>query len=95
MSKEVLDVVERSIALLVMVAGGTTVFVKMFEWLKARDKEKSVGISKVIELMEKDKKFEASISALEHSDERQDERIMELKAEHKEIMQLVLQYFKK
>lgn len=94
MTSEQLEALKQITGQLGYIAGGTVCVAKFFEWQKAKDKEKSVGISKVLELIEKDKEFQASLEKLEHSDEKQNETIVELKSEHKQIMMLVLDWFK-
>lgn len=94
MTKEELDVIERSIALVIMCSSAVAVIIKVLEWLKARDKEKSVGATKIAELMDVDKKFQKDLEDLQKSDTKQNENIMDLKADHKQIMSLVLDWFK-
>lgn len=94
MTKEELDVIERSIALVVMCSGGVVVFIKMFDWLKQRDKENSVGASKIGELLEANAKLQKSIEDLQKSDAKQNETLIELKSDTKQIMSLVLNWFK-
>jgi hypothetical protein len=78
-----------------MCAGATTVFIKMFEWLKSRDKEKSVGAIKVAEFLEHFIRLDGDIKKLTISDENQSAQIKVLQTHHEETMRTLIDFLKR
>jgi hypothetical protein len=94
-TKDALEVVERSIAFLIMVSGAVVVFIKMFDYLKARDKERSVGALKIAEFIEKFMKVDKDISELQINDENQNDKITRLQNDKDEMMKTLWNFLRK
>ncbi len=75
-----------------IIAGGVVALYRFFTYLEKRESEKSVGITKIKELIEADTKVQIDIKDLQHKNTQQDQNIDRLEGHYKDLIQNVWKF---